>query len=66
MIITQNIATLPPKTAEKKLLNRCKLKFATKCPSRLQGAITTEYLKDDDIKLNFKFGTAFLIFFKFK
>ena len=61
----ETIAIPPPIKAEKKGVNIYKHILEIKLPSKLQGAIINVYLKDVINKLIFKFGTVFLIFFKF-
>lgn len=63
-IIMQIKLTLPPTTAEKKLLRKCRQMFETKCPKRPQGKANIKYLALVFNKLNLKFGNTFFILFK--
>ena len=62
---TDSIAMPPPMKAEKKFVNICRQMLEIKWPSKLDGAIIKEYLKDVAAKFTFKLGITFLIFLIF-
>ena len=64
-IITPKIAIEPPKTADKKGLNRCRQMLDKKWPNMLEGAIIKAYLNAVLIKFILRLGIVFLIFLKF-
>ena len=63
---TQMMATIPPTTAEKKLLRNVRQIFETKCPKKLQGIIIRQYLTNVDVKFKDKSPSSALIFLIFK